>query len=66
MAATTDTTDARQGEYVTFAPAGEKCAFCRQEIKALDRVWRLAVDRPSGPPAPGPYRHYGECPGKAA
>lgn len=61
-AATADTTDARKGDYVTYAPKGEKCADCKQPINTLDRVWRMTIERQSGPPALGPYRHYGKCP----
>lgn len=55
-------TDARNGEYVTYAPKGEKCAACREPFRSLDRVRRFTVDRPTGPPAYGPYKHYPECP----
>lgn len=61
--AVTAETNPRRGEYVTYAPKGEKCADCTKELKSLDRVWRVTVERPSGPPAPGPYRHYDKCPG---
>lgn len=61
-AATAGATDVRKGDYVTYAPKGEMCADCKQAIKTLERVWRTATERQSGPPAPGPYRHYGECP----
>ncbi|MFE2733777.1 hypothetical protein [Streptomyces sp. NPDC056723] len=60
MAATE--TDPRRGEYVTYAPKGERCADCKQQIKSLERVWRVPVERPSGAPALGPYRHYETCP----
>lgn len=62
MATTTVETDARRGDYVTYAPSGEKCADCRQELKSLDRVWRVTIERQSGAPALGPYRHYDPCP----
>ncbi|MBC9712229.1 hypothetical protein H9Y04_06540 [Streptomyces sp. TRM66268-LWL] len=57
----TATTDARQGEYVTYAPKGEKCAKCKQGFGPLERVWRLTVERQSGAPAFGPYQHYEKC-----
>ncbi len=64
MASDTKTTptDARQGDYVTYAPKGETCIGCRQEFKSLDRVWRVTIERVSGAPALGPYRHYDKCP----
>ncbi|MFE0171545.1 hypothetical protein ACFWZ2_04450 [Streptomyces sp. NPDC059002] len=61
MATRAKTTDARQGEYVTYAPEGEKCAVCGKVIKTLQRVWRMPVERQSGAPALGPYRHYEPC-----
>ncbi|MGW3739844.1 hypothetical protein ACWD62_04345 [Streptomyces sp. NPDC005146] len=47
---------------MTYAPKGEKCADCKQPINTLDRVWRMTIERQSGAPALGPYRHYGKCP----
>lgn len=47
--AVTAETNARRGEYVTYAPKGEKCADCMKELKSLDRVWRITVERVSGP-----------------
>lgn len=51
----------RRGDYVTYAPSGEECVDCHVPIKSLDRVWRVLVDRQSGPPASAGYRHYDEA-----
>lgn len=51
----------RRGDYVTYVPSGETCRDCQLPIKTLERVWRILVDRPSGPPAAGGYRHYDEA-----
>jgi hypothetical protein len=64
MAAKTETETAvveRRGEYPTYAPKGEKCVDCKKPFKSLDRVWRVALERQSGAPALGPYRHYEPC-----
>lgn len=58
---TADEAETRPGEYATYAPANETCRVCGSPFKTLDRVWRIAVDRPSGPPAFGGYRHYERC-----
>ncbi|MGW0681832.1 hypothetical protein ACWD2L_00520 [Streptomyces sp. NPDC002754] len=48
-------------QYVTYVPAGEQCVRCGQSIATLERVWRVSVARPSGPPAMGGYQHYNPC-----
>ncbi|MGW2230538.1 hypothetical protein [Streptomyces formicae] len=59
---TADTTDAKKGEYATYAPKGEKCADCHEPFRSLDRVWRKAYDGGSGGAHYGPYVHYDDCP----
>ncbi|MEU9437945.1 hypothetical protein [Streptomyces sp. NPDC048252] len=54
------TTDAREWEYVTYAPRGERCPACLRAIKPLERVKRGAMERQSGPPFVV-YRHI-DCP----
>lgn len=44
-------TDARQGEYTTYAPKGETCPACKQGIKTLEPCRRIAQDRSSAGPA---------------
>lgn len=53
-------TDARQLEYVTYAPVGYKCPQCHNSIKPLERAVRIATDRSSAGPALQ-YRHW-QCP----
>lgn len=56
-----DATDARQREYTTYAPPGEKCRKCLLPFKALETCRRTTVERQSGAPAAGPYEHK-KCP----
>ncbi|MEV0124947.1 hypothetical protein AB0I16_26010 [Streptomyces sp. NPDC050703] len=53
-------TDARQPEYVTYAPKGYCCPECKQPIKSLERAIRGTAPMPAGAPAVT-YRH-AECP----
>lgn len=55
------TTNAREGEYSTYAPKGEKCRRCLKPFKTLETCRRVVTDRSSGGPALGPYEHI-ECP----
>lgn len=56
-----DTEDARQWEYVTYAPKGETCPACLKPIRSLERVRRGTLERASSAPVVI-YRHHGECP----
>ncbi|AXE26224.1 hypothetical protein C0216_24655 [Streptomyces globosus] len=58
--AISNATDARQWEYVTYAPSGHRCTACKKLIKPLEPVRRGHADRSSGPPEVI-YRHTGEC-----
>ncbi len=60
VANVSQTTNAREGEYSTYAPPGEKCNKCHKPFKSLETCRRVAVDRTSGSPALGPYIHH-EC-----
>lgn len=51
----------RRDEYVTYAPAGEKCVACCEQIKSLERVWRCTVEGQPRLPARASYRHYEKC-----
>lgn len=53
-------TDARQGEYTTYAPSGETCPDCQQRIKSLEPCRRIELRQASRSPAVR-YRHL-ECP----
>ena len=53
-------TDARQGEYTTYAPKGETCPDCEKPIKTLESCRRVERARASGGPVVC-YRHV-ECP----
>lgn len=53
-------TDARQGEYTTYAPSGETCPDCQQRIKSLEACRRVELAQASCSPAVR-YRHL-ECP----
>lgn len=44
----TNATDARQHEYTTYAPHGEKCRNCRKPFKSLETCRRVAIERASG------------------
>lgn len=55
-----DDTDARQGEYTTYAPPGETCPNCQQRIKTLEACRRVELGQDSRRPAVR-YRHL-ECP----
>ncbi|MFI1970327.1 hypothetical protein BLA24_27775 [Streptomyces cinnamoneus] len=48
--------DARQWEYVTYAPTGETCPACRRKIKPLEPCRRFTVERASAAPVVA-YRH---------
>ncbi|MFE9259236.1 hypothetical protein [Streptomyces sp. NPDC006879] len=62
MATQTETdTDARQWEYVTYAPAGETCPACMEPIKSLERCRRGTLERQSGPPVVI-HQHVDRCP----
>lgn len=63
MANTTDTTatDARQQEYTTYAPPGERCRNCRKPFKSLETCRRVATERVSGGSSADRYEHR-ECP----
>lgn len=56
----TETTDAKQWEYVTYAPRGETCPACLNSIKPLEQVRRGRLERQSGAPVVV-YRHV-NCP----
>lgn len=51
-------TDAQAGEYMTYAPAGEKCRACGGPFAKLETVRRV---QPTGMPSGRPYVHF-ECP----
>lgn len=53
-------TDARQGEYTTYAPSGETCPDCRQRIEPLELCRRVELRQAPRSPAVR-YRHL-ECP----
>lgn len=53
-------TDARQGEYTTYAPSGETCPDCQQQIESLELCRRFELRQASLSPAVR-YRHL-ECP----
>ncbi len=57
-------TDATKDEYGTFAPAGETCPACMQQIKLQEPVRRGSLDQESGPSVVV-YRH-AECVRKVA
>lgn len=61
MASTTETTDASNWEYTTYAPSGETCPACIQPIKTLERVRRGTMERASGAPVVID-RHADRCP----
>ncbi|MDT0453649.1 hypothetical protein [Streptomyces hesseae] len=48
--------DARQWEYVTYAPGGETCPACRKKIKPLEPCRRSTAEHASAAPAVT-YRH---------
>lgn len=48
-------------QYVTYVPEGETCVRCGKTIAKLERVWRVSVARPTGPPVMGGYQHYDPC-----
>ncbi|MBT2403548.1 MULTISPECIES: hypothetical protein [unclassified Streptomyces] len=62
--ATSNTTDARRWEYVTYAPSGNRCVACKKLIKPLEPVRRGHSDRSSGPPVVF-YQHTDECQAQA-
>jgi hypothetical protein len=43
-------TDARQWEYLTYAPKGEQCPACLKPIASLEAVRRGQLQRPPRPP----------------
>ncbi|WP_306317992.1 MULTISPECIES: hypothetical protein [unclassified Streptomyces] len=53
-------TNAKLGDYVTYAPKGETCNKCGKPFNGFERVWRLRVEQPSGARF-GPYQHYDKC-----
>ena len=53
-------TDARQGEYTTYAPSGETCPDCNERIKSLEVCRRVELRHALRSPAVR-YRHL-ECP----
>lgn len=53
-------TDARQGEYTTYAPSGETCPDCTRRIKSLEACRRVELRQAPRRPAVR-YRHL-ECP----
>lgn len=57
----TNATDARQHEYTTYAPPGEKCRKCRKPFKSLETCRRVANERASGGSSADRYEHH-ECP----
>jgi hypothetical protein len=63
MANTTEktATDARQHEYTTYAPPGEKCRKCRKPFKSLETCRRVANEPASGGSSTDGYEHH-ECP----
>ncbi|CAD80150.1 gp25.2 [Streptomyces phage phiBT1] len=50
-------TDARQTEYSTYAPAGERCRRCRKPFKSLETCRRVANERQSGTASADRYEH---------
>ncbi|MET7745212.1 hypothetical protein [Streptomyces sp. NPDC005385] len=54
-------TDARQSEYTTYAPPGEKCRKCQRTFKRLETCRRVAIERASAGPSADRYEH-AECP----
>lgn len=59
MASKTTATDtnARNWEYGTYAPRGEKCRRCGEPFTALERCRRVKVNRRSGDTEQGLYEH---------
>ncbi|ROQ97361.1 hypothetical protein EDE04_3859 [Streptomyces sp. 2132.2] len=53
-------TDARQREYLTYAPQGERCPVCRKAIESLELVERGTLEGSAGPTVVV-YRHT-RCP----